>query len=98
MTTTYTDPRTFNRYAIEAACARMNPDPVKLRATIDAFTAKAGTPGYWPLVVNTTAVAVNTIHLVHATECDTTGCRTCAAIALAVTTVSAHTTVVGGHQ
>jgi hypothetical protein len=87
------DQRAFDRYTVELAIARMNPDPAKVRATIDAFTAKAATPGYWPLVTNTLATTVNTIHLVHAAECQRAGCRTCAAISLAVTTVAAHLTV-----
>jgi hypothetical protein len=89
-------PAHADRYMIEIAIARMNPDPAKVRTTIDAFAAKAATAGYWPLVVNTLAATVNTIHLVHAVECRLTGCRTCAAISLAVTTVAAHFTVTGG--
>jgi hypothetical protein len=88
--------RLYDRLAVQAACARMNPDPDKLAATIDAFTGRACTAGYWPLVVNTAATAINTIHLVHATECRQPGCGTCAAIALAVTAVAAHLTVTGG--
>ncbi|GII23177.1 hypothetical protein [Planosporangium mesophilum] len=94
--TTSTPPRherLYNRLAVEAACARMNPDPDKLAAAIDAFTKRAATAGYWPLVVDTTATAINTIHLVHATECRTPGCGTCAAISLAVTATAAHYTV-----
>jgi hypothetical protein len=83
-------PAQADRYTIELAIARMNPDPAKVRATIDAFTTKAATPGYWPLVTNTLAT---TIHLVHAAECQRAGCRTCAAISLAVTTVAAHLAV-----
>jgi hypothetical protein len=88
--------RRYNRLAVEAACARMNPDPDKLRATIDAFTRRSATAGYWPLVVNTTATAINTIHVVHATECDRPGCGTCAAISLAVTATAAHYALTGG--
>jgi hypothetical protein len=89
-------PTQADRYTIEIAIARMNPDPAKVRATIDTLAAKAATAAYWPLVVNTLATTVNTIHLVHAAECRLTGCRTCAAISLAVTTVAAHFTVTGG--
>jgi hypothetical protein len=97
MTTTHTrDGRRYDRLGVQAACARMDPDPAKLRAAIDAFTKRAATPGYWPLVVNTAATAINTIHLVHATECRQPGCGTCAAIALAVTAIAAHLTVTGG--
>jgi hypothetical protein len=88
--------RLYDRLAVQAACARMNPDPDKLRATLAAFNDRAGTVGYWPLVVNTAATAINTIHLVHATECRQAGCGTCAAIALAVTAIAAHLTVTGG--
>jgi hypothetical protein len=94
------DQRTYDRLTVEAAIARMAPDDDKLRASIDAFTAKAGRPAYWRLVVHTLATAINTIQLVHAVECDRTGCRTCWAISLAATAVSAHQTVTirGGAQ
>jgi hypothetical protein len=96
MTTARNHERLYDRLAVQAACARMNPDPAKLRAAINAFTNRACTAGYWPLVVDTTATAINTIHLVHAVECRQAGCRTCAAISLAVTAVAAHHTVTGG--
>jgi hypothetical protein len=88
--------RLFDRLAVKAACARMDPDPDKLAATTAAFADRAGTVGYWPLVVGTTLTAINTIHLVHATECRRPDCGTCAAIALAVTATTAHLTVAGG--
>jgi hypothetical protein len=87
------DQRAYDRAAVTAAIARMNPDPDKRQAAIDAFTARAVTGGYWRLVVHTLAIAINTIHLAHAVECRRTGCRTCWAISLAVTAVSAHATV-----
>jgi hypothetical protein len=87
------DQRSYDRRTVEAAISRMAPDDTKLAATIDAFAGKAGRPGYWPLVVNTLVTAVNTIQLVHAVECQRTGCTTCAVISLAVTAVTAHQTV-----
>jgi hypothetical protein len=84
-----------NRLGLEAACARMDPDPDKLTATIATFTAKVATPGYWPLVADTMAKAVNLVHLVHAGDCRQPGCATCAAISQAVTATAAHYTVTG---
>jgi len=85
--------RSYDRLTVEAAIARMAPDDDKLRATIDAFGANAGRPAYWRLVVHTLATAINTIQLVHAVECHRAGCRTCWAISLAATAVSAHQTI-----
>jgi hypothetical protein len=101
MTTTYAnsrskprfDQRSYDRLTVEAAISRMAPDDAKLAATLDAFGGKAGRPAYWLFVVHTLATAVNTIHLVHAVECQQAGCTTCAAISLAVTAVTAHQTI-----
>jgi hypothetical protein len=97
MTTTRTNPRfdqrSYDRLTVQAAIGRMAPDDDKLRATIEAFDANTGRPAYWRLLVHTLAMALNTIQLVHAVECDRAGCRTCWAISLAATAIAAHQTI-----
>ncbi len=82
-----------HRLDVEAACARMNPDPTTVAALVATVRTLHHRPDYLPGYVAVLEKAINTIH---ARDCTQPGCRTCAVVRIAVTATTAHHLATGG--